>query len=316
MVKHTPTYATIVSLFLVAGCSSGGDGQPLIDEGSEETQPSIGESPDEITPPDIGPANPDTAGDIQFLGFISRFTESTDRGVPFERRVSVDAEFREFSKKYNPNALLTSIGFSNPACVVSHSGTKLTTHTLSIEGESVSAGEVITVMSSTGSLPDLVELPQDGSYVMDGGEVITQDWPEGVTVSVPGSIFPSFLELNMPDGHPIIGASVRFENNLVLETSQKPPRFYRGSEFGWRGGEHPGTFIKITFHTGAATGPNGDWATCLVPDKEWKWVFPEAIQELMNESYLDVQMSRVSFTTLVKDNAMVVLSTERKRTLY
>ncbi len=47
MVKHIPTYATIATLFLVAGCSSGSDGQPLIDEDSEETLPSIGESPDE-----------------------------------------------------------------------------------------------------------------------------------------------------------------------------------------------------------------------------------------------------------------------------
>lgn len=172
----------------------------------------------------------------------------------------------------------------------------------------ISAGEVLTIATPTGSWPELkLGVFFDDYYDFEGDVISLGDLPSGSTINIPGAEFPVFTDVPIPAVDRITSRSF----TDVVDNALTP-----SSAIVWSKPTSPssGNFVYIALNSNEEQSVTDEvgyaFASCRVEDNG-EFRFPSNVKQLMSKYQFPIDnigFIRVSRTVKVEGNAAVHVS--------
>jgi hypothetical protein len=175
---------------------------------------------------------------IKKVGFVGFVTRTSPIGGSESLTTSASAFFEAYDSPLSAATLAfvenTFDASVVAECSIEHGG-NLTEETILGVGRGVSAGEVISVTTPSGSWPELASDSEHvGTYEFAANEWTDSALPMGTIVDIPGGEFPSFSAVIVPPVEPMSGVAIE-----ELEEGYLQP----GNKVMWQAGVDPGALI-------------------------------------------------------------------------
>lgn len=160
--------------------------------------------------------------------------------------------------------------------------------------QTVSAGEVITISSPAGSYAELQRASAFGFtfYQQDEGAVLTPPVPEGLTLNIPGDVFPAVSNLAYPTVQPLVITGPAAFEPITANTT-----------FTWVAGSNPNAAVIISAFAGTSS------LDCIVAD-DGSFTIPAATQAQLGAGFsaFSFFMDRDVFDLVPVGNAYLILN--------
>jgi len=162
--------------------------------------------------------------------------------------------------------------------------------------ELVSAGEVITLRSASGSYLELAET----TIVAGVSAYLTQSEVDGpmpaqLTLDIPGAVYPQFANVSMPVVQSLVVTSPALFAPITTDTN-----------FTWTAGNNPDAYLEITL-----SDFDGTSVDCAVKD-DGAFSFPAATKAKMGSDFnaFFADISRIAVKIQQQNNALLLLMAE------
>jgi len=192
-----------------------------------------------------------------------------------EDSVEISASFFSFQQQIDFSEFIDQVKPTSDSCTVS--SMELTAEFPTEFGGSIvtgiGAGDVITVSSPAGSYTELLKNERFGFifYTIEEGVSLSAPAPNGLSLSIPGDVFPAFTNVAFPPIDPLLVNSPVGFDLITPNTS-----------FSWNASSNPESFIEIS----AISLPTGSGEIvsleCTVLD-DGSFTFPAEIQTQMGD---------------------------------
>lgn len=168
--------------------------------------------------------------------------------------------------------------------------------------QNISAGEVLTISSSAGTWAEVYQNEDSlftGFYTANNNEADLGVLPENSTIDVPGDMFPQLSSVTLLT--PTVLTNVEFRENAIplAESDLVTPN----TSMHWDKGEvTSNSVIFISFSNSNET--ESRFVQCRVEDNG-QFEFPDAIKEVMDESYKTHRLFRIEKRSEQRDNVLI-----------
>lgn len=240
-----------------------------------------------------------SGGTVRYLGMVT-VDESTednevDAGAVFFSYES-GVEANRFSAIYSPpldvcEVDVESMDFSDLDFEPPEIGS-------TVGVDMVSAGDVLTLMSSAGSYLELVQQNYaDLTFYAPQPAYVDGPMPAQLTLNIPGAEFPQFANISMPTVQSFVMTAPDVYSPILPST-----------RFTWTAGSNPDAFVEISV---ASPNSNGTmtYVDCTVRD-DGAFSFPAQTQAEMGANFVDfgVEASRQVMTLQQQGDAILLLT--------
>jgi len=201
--SSTTSYILILLLSLtMVGCGGGSSGS---DDSTDNDTESLGEDTGSDTN-DTNDSEPDTNDTSDTESGTDTDTDGDDRaaggGDPNQDDQAIGGSFFRTDQLATAAQIQGNFVPGSDSCLVTDSVFDITNPNIpDIEGlsnGSISAGEVITVTSPTGTFAELVRQDQDGFISYEPAGNLPGAIPAGTVIDIPGDDFPAFSNVAVP----------------------------------------------------------------------------------------------------------------------
>lgn len=295
--------AALVGTLMLGACSSSSDSDddtpddladiedPLdVADGDDTDDIADGDDTDDVDPPTTTPPSTPTAdGLVETTIFGGVFFSQLDPSLPPPLDGSI--VFAEFGVADEPQPLaeIDDILFvTSELCEVTTSD-----DFDDIEDspfDTVSAGDNIVISSPAGTFVTLVPELDDGdlAYDVEDGATVPSPLPSGLTVDIPGDVFPAFSNVAVPDVDPLTGVETSGPDNMSVS---------------WNPGSNDGPILAIS----VIDITSGAGATCFTAD-DGEFSFPADVQAELDADFTASAISLIRLDNNIVSQGDVVLS--------
>jgi len=226
-----------------------------------------------------------------------------------EEPVSFEAGFYSIPQQIAPTVLLEEYRPTTDSCEVTNisltaDATILPDSFGDLVVNFISAGDVLTISSPSGSYAELVKNEQFGFvlYTMDDDVVLPAPAPANLSINIPGDDFPAFNSVAIPATDP-----------LQVSTPASGEPFTANTTFSWVASSKPNSFIDIYASTFSPNFTEIISVDCTVID-DGSFVFPAAIRAQMGDFSSPGDIERVSVNVVQSGGAVLYVASSVERT--
>ena len=308
MNRYTKGLIASVLISSIAACSSSSDDNsiPALEDGNDGGSADGGETDAE----NGTGAGADTG--VEASGSVTQFGIITADRITSDNTLEISAGFYGIPQPIPLEQALQSLGMAPDTCEVSTidlDDLESEDNDFAIPGffegignvASLSAGEVLTLTSTVGSVGELVQMEVDGSVVYEFDDDFPVSLPEVLTIDIPGDQFPAFANVTLPALSP-----------LVLNSPAAGQAITPTTQFDWQPSGESDAVISIsatTFFLGSAGLSSISSVVCTVTD-DGSFSFPSATQVELGDEFSSVTygVTRDVFSVVEQGSAILIVN--------
>ena len=235
-------------------------------------------------------ADPEPNTAITQLGYVNLEIENLEFTASFQA-LDQSARYSELIGTFKPIGDSCEVTNAPRFGIGSFPGTSV------LLTEGISAGEVLTISSSSGSYTELLRSERQNFifYGLENDDALAAPIPDDLDISIPGDTFPSFLK-------------IPFQNidNLIVNSPKENEEVTANTAFTWNAGSNPLSFIEISaFFSDVLRTTSVD---CLVVD-DGSFNFPSDVRSEIGDLSGGSFLSREAVSVRVSGSSLLVVST-------
>ena len=161
----------------------------------------------------------------------------------------------------------------------------------------ISAGEVLTFMQPSGSYAEITKQPPFMGFTFYDGDSVPGSIPAGLTIDIPGDVFPTFSNVSIPNAGGLVVSSPTGGTPVTPDTT-----------FTWNASSDPDTLIDIStssfdLSTGAVVV-----VECVATD-DGSFTFPAATKAEMGSGFsgFSADITRTAFKVVEQNGAILIV---------
>lgn len=241
------------------------------------------------------PTTPTTvSGNVSQLGFIGFEQFESFDGASEESEIF--AAFFNATDAFDATLAQGAIFPANDTCIIEDDedfndlDTAPDIDGVDFDNITLSAGDVITVSSPTGTFASLQLISAFGFSGYQTDAEITGPLPTGLTVDIPGDQFPAFANVSIPNAALVTGATPDSDQPIAANTT-----------FSWNAGNNPDARVTIS----------ADDVFCTVVD-DGSFTLPANIQAQLGSDFgvFGYDITRFAVNFVQSGNAVLVVTSE------